>query len=134
MFTNVRQPGKKYGKQDSYFARTVYQIAPALLSHKKITSISLHKTSNTALLREMRSHMNFFTVPRRESITVHNVIDSILISSSPSAAFLPFRCTSIIKRKYGSMYVFGKLPTYPSPKITLTLTSQFGQNVDLGEG
>ena len=35
---------------------------------------------------------------------------------------------------FGSLYVSGKLPTYPSPKPTLTLTSHLGQNVDLGEG
>ena len=28
----------------------------------------------------------------------------------------------------------GKLPTYSSPKSTLTLTSHLGQNVGLGEG
>ena len=28
----------------------------------------------------------------------------------------------------------GKLPSYPSPKPTLTLTSHLWQNVDLGEG
>ena len=31
-------------------------------------------------------------------------------------------------------YVSGKLPTYPSPKPILTLTSQLEQNVGLGEG
>ena len=36
--------------------------------------------------------------------------------------------------KVGSLYVTGKLPTYPSPKLTLTLTSHLGQNVGLGEG
>ena len=34
----------------------------------------------------------------------------------------------------GSLYVSGKLPTYPSPNPTLTLTSHLGQNVGLGEG
>ena len=34
----------------------------------------------------------------------------------------------------GSWYVSGKLPSYPSPKLTLTLTSHLGQNVGLGEG
>ena len=34
----------------------------------------------------------------------------------------------------GSLYVFGKLPIYPSPKPILTLTSHLGQNVGLGEG
>ena len=37
-------------------------------------------------------------------------------------------------RDVGSIYVSGKLPTYPSPKSTLTLTSHLGQNVGLGEG
>ena len=32
------------------------------------------------------------------------------------------------------LYVSGKLPTYPYPKPTLTLTSHLGQNVNLGEG
>ena len=37
----------------------------------------------------------------------------------------------------GSLYASGKLPTYPSPKPTLTLTCHLGQNVGLsgwGEG
>ena len=34
----------------------------------------------------------------------------------------------------GSLYVSGKLPTYPSPKPTLTLTSHLRQSVGLGEG
>ena len=33
-----------------------------------------------------------------------------------------------------TVYVSGKLPTNPSPKPTLTLTSHLGQNVGLGEG
>ena len=35
---------------------------------------------------------------------------------------------------HGSFYVSGKLPTYPSPKPTLTLSSYLGKNVGLGEG
>ena len=31
-------------------------------------------------------------------------------------------------------YMFWKLPTYPSPKPNLTLSSHFGKNVGLGEG
>ena len=34
----------------------------------------------------------------------------------------------------GSMYFSGKLPTYSSPNLTLTLTSRFGQNIRFGEG
>ena len=33
-----------------------------------------------------------------------------------------------------SLYVSGKLPTYPFPKPTLTLTSHLRQNVGLGDG
>ena len=36
--------------------------------------------------------------------------------------------------KVGSLNVTRELPTYPSPKLTLTLTSHLGQNVGLGEG
>ena len=35
---------------------------------------------------------------------------------------------------FGSLYLAEKLPTYPSPKPTFTLTSHLGQNVGLGEG
>ena len=46
-----------------------------------------------------------------------------------------FRTTlnrSVVSR--GSLKVSGKLPTYPSLKLTLTLTSHLGQNDGLGEG
>ena len=36
--------------------------------------------------------------------------------------------------KLGSFYFYEKLPTYPSPKLTLTRTSHLGQNIGLGEG
>ena len=37
-------------------------------------------------------------------------------------------------RIIGSLSLSGKLPTYPSPKPPLTLFSDLGQNVGLGEG
>ena len=37
--------------------------------------------------------------------------------------------TEIQGKKTGSIKVSGKLPTYPSPKPTLSLTSHLGQNV-----
>ena len=40
----------------------------------------------------------------------------------------------LVKRGLGSFYVSGKLPTYPSPKPTLILSSHLGQNIGLGEG
>ena len=36
--------------------------------------------------------------------------------------------------KIGSFYVFGNVPTYPSPTPTLRLNSRLGQNIGLGEG
>ena len=40
----------------------------------------------------------------------------------------------VIKLQFKCKGGFGKLPTYPSPKPTLSLTSHLGQNVGLGEG
>ena len=37
-------------------------------------------------------------------------------------------------RQLPILYVSGKLPTYPSPKPTFTLTSHLEQNVGLREG
>ena len=37
-------------------------------------------------------------------------------------------------RYWETLYVSGKLPTYPSPKPTVTLTSHLEQNIGLGEG
>ena len=37
-------------------------------------------------------------------------------------------------KSIGSIQISGKLPTYPSPKPSLSLTSHLGQNVGLGEG
>ena len=44
-----------------------------------------------------------------------------------------FKFESGLVGSFGSLYVSGKLPTYPSPKPTLNLTSHLGQNVGLGE-
>ena len=42
--------------------------------------------------------------------------------------------TEVQGKKTGSVEVSGKLPAYPSPKPTFSLTSHLGQHVDLGEG
>ena len=36
-----------------------------------------------------------------------------------------------LRSNLGSIWVSGKLPTYPFPKLTLTLTSHLGQNFGL---
>ena len=38
-----------------------------------------------------------------------------------------------LNREPVPLKVSGKLPTYPFPKLTLTLTSHLGQNVGLGK-
>ena len=45
-----------------------------------------------------------------------------------------WRVNFLYGSSFGSLYVSRKLPTYPSPKPTLTLTSHLGQNVGLEEG
>ena len=40
----------------------------------------------------------------------------------------------LINVTFGLFYVSGKLPTYPSPKPILSLTSHLGQNFGFGEG
>ena len=40
-----------------------------------------------------------------------------------------------IRISWINLYVgYWKLPTYPSPKLTVTVTSYLGQNVGLGDG
>ena len=51
-----------------------------------------------------------------------------LVSTTKNAVYLK------VKHKRDHYTFLGKLPTYPSPKPTLTLTSHLGQNVGLGEG
>ena len=67
---------------------------------------------------EYSSKTTFFP---KGSLEFHHV-EGVRISVS-------FLCTII-----GLFYVSGKLPTYPSPKPTLTLSSYLEQNVGLGEG
>ena len=63
---------------------------------------------------------------------------AIVFAHSPSIFTLQFESA---KKKYYCHFVFwyfrisyAKLPTYPSPKPTLILTSHLRQNVGLGEG
>ena len=44
-----------------------------------------------------------------------------------------FKFESELVGSFGSLYVSGKLPTYSSPRPTLTLTSHLGKNFGLGE-
>ena len=39
----------------------------------------------------------------------------------------------LMQRHFGSIYVSGKMPSYPSPKLTLTVTSHLLQNDGLRE-
>ena len=57
-------------------------------------------------------------------------------NNSIGNALLAFALYSrrLLRSLLGPLYVFGKLPTYPSPRPTLTLTSHLRQNVGLGEG
>ena len=65
-----------------------------------------------------------------ESLNTINPLLSRLSQRSPPPPH-PYHLRG---RKFGSIKVSVKLPTYPSPKLTLTLTSRLGQNDDLVEG
>ena len=52
--------------------------------------------------------------------------------SSPQTTGLDF--FQALHHVHGSLYVSGKLPTYPSPKPTFCLKSEVSVNVGLGEG
>ena len=54
----------------------------------------------------------------------------VFVRSSLTGAIL---CI-LLKNWEHMFYLSGKLPTYPSPKPTLTLTSHLGQNVGSGKG
>ena len=59
---------------------------------------------------------------------------SSICDSSPLQTPVRRSFTYRNRAKIGSIWVSRKLPTYPSPKLTLTLTSHLGQNDGLGEG
>ena len=58
----------------------------------------------------------------------------VLHQELTSPAYYCFRSILCSSQMIRSLYVSGKLPTYPSPKPILKLTFHLGQNVGLGEG
>ena len=56
-----------------------------------------------------------------------------LIEMMPAVLILKEKVVQEIE-KSDQFWFLGKLPTYPSPKLTLTLTSHLGENDGLGEG
>ena len=80
---------------------------------------------------------------QRQQINVQNSVMHVQSCYSANLNLLRFcrsrcrrrhRClTSLKSREIEEREVSGKLPTYPSPKLTLTLTSYLGQKDDLGE-
>ena len=69
---------------------------------------------------------------RTNALVVGTLISMVDVSVSIATTLTGL--WSLSKGLFGSFYLSGKLPTYPSPKPTLTLTSHLGQNVGLGEG
>ena len=78
-------------------------------------------------------YLKVFWDERRLRITLAclNLIPNLLSSQKTLKQRLGTSLTGGVLR---SLYVSWKLPTYPSPKPTLTLTSHLGQNVGLKEG
>jgi len=72
---------------------------------------------------------NFSTIFVIDISLLFYIIILLIFYSFPADVFFLF-----INANSRSIWVSGKLPTYPSPEPTLTLTSHLGQNVGLGEG
>ena len=71
----------------------------------------------------------FVSYVNRSQKLVSNCMKSWLAQESSD-----WRVNFLYGSSFGSLHVSRKLPTYPSPKPTITLTSHLGQNVGLGEG
>ena len=64
----------------------------------------------------------------------HEAIDGGEVKKKFPESAIRIPLHGAIDEKKRIFYVSGKLPTYPSPKPTLTLSSYLTQNVGLGEG
>ena len=94
------------------------------------------------LLNSVIAKYRDLSVSRRSiicfSLRLRQIID--LLATDKSRYFAQPRpiianyYVQLFLKKSGSLKVSGKLTTYPSPKLILTLTSHSGQNVGLGKG
>ena len=94
-------------------------VKEALCKRQEVhLAVLIHSIEKVMLLQNSRNYcLTFFFLPTR-----------------PTTLILGGNAQSPFHSYFGSLYVSGKLPTYPSPKPTLTLTSHLGQNIGLGEG
>ena len=89
----------------------------------------MHQQNSKALLpRKETFRASYHEDAGRTKFSTILVIGISLIAISADVYLL------FIDTNSGLIWVSGKLPTYPSPKPTLTLTSHLGQNVGFGEG
>ena len=89
----------------------------------------MHQQNSKALLpRNETFRASYHEDAGRTKFSTILVIGISLIAISADVYLL------FIDTNSGLIWVSGKLPTYPSPKPTLTLTSHLGQNVGFGEG
>ena len=73
--------------------------------------------------------------PRTHKISPGKIWTCLWVSVLCNSDILSFPLKwSKAPRRVGFLYLSRKIPTYPSPEPTLTLTSHLGQNVGLGEG
>ena len=92
-------------------------------------------------LRVMKNYEEYIEQVSSGNTIIITIIYFLGVYCKHSIIFFKFQfisklaiCFNRRKKKTGSCYVSGKLPTYPSPKPTLRLSSYLGQNVRLGEG
>ena len=93
--------------------QTLYSFSPMTVKYTKL------------------SYMRSYILPRFFLVFDTGKLGKSVDSTGKSEKVIRLRKVAKI---YGPLYVSGKLPTYPSPKPTLTLTSRLGQNVGSREG
>ena len=89
------------------------------------------------MLKKVPIFYDAFQTEWRESLDFPMAISGFHVQMVSAPRYPPRRGVTVIGvgvvRNLGTLYVFGKLPTYPSLKPILTLASHLGQNVGLGE-
>ena len=120
-----------------HFNHNTYSI---LISHYYILGIALQSERKKGVFKQRRfwetqdnRKRNFFHLSMPWN---YQIIISLLIKPLPNNVKYSQLLADVrrLETSLGSIWVPGKLPTYPSPRQTLTLTCHLGQYDGLGEG
>ena len=120
-YNSVQANANQIWKFQRYYLVMEYAQRPVLVPPFIILNHVIHLIKG--IYRRLRKSCRQKTVDREDSTRSYGLSMCIALGR-PSAVSLSF-----LNKLFGSFYVSVKLPTYPSPKPTLTLSSYLGQNV-----